>query len=113
MRIMSAGFIAADPIIAKTARQWDGDRPRRISFPRRVPVRSSARNPRIRGAGGDHRSLKALLCANDNMAIGAAAAVAAAGKTHSVLITGFDDIAAIKPLLAGSAVSWAPGAQNC
>jgi len=51
-----------------------------------------------------HPSLKALLCANDNMAIGAAAAVAAAGKVHSVLITGFDDIAAIKPLLADGRV---------
>jgi ribose transport system substrate-binding protein len=51
-----------------------------------------------------HPSLKALLCANDNMAIGAAAAVAAAGKTHTVLITGFDDIAAIKPLLADGRV---------
>jgi ribose transport system substrate-binding protein len=51
-----------------------------------------------------HASLKALLCANDNMAIGAAAAVAAAGKARSVLITGFDDIAAIKPLLADGRV---------
>ena len=51
-----------------------------------------------------HPSLKALLCANDNMAIGAAAAVAAAGKAHSVLISGFDDIAAIKPLLADGRV---------
>jgi ribose transport system substrate-binding protein len=51
-----------------------------------------------------HPSLKALLCANDNMAIGAAAAVVAAGKVHSVLITGFDDIAAIKPLLADGRV---------
>jgi ribose transport system substrate-binding protein len=51
-----------------------------------------------------HRSLKALLCANDNMAIGAAAAVAAAGKAHSVLISGFDDIAAIKPLVADGRV---------
>jgi ribose transport system substrate-binding protein len=51
-----------------------------------------------------HPSLKALLCANDNMAIGAAAAVAAAGKSHSVLITGFDDIAAIQPLLADGRV---------
>jgi ribose transport system substrate-binding protein len=46
-----------------------------------------------------HPALKALLCANDNMAIGAAAAVAAAGRTHQVLVAGFDDIAAIKPLL--------------
>ena len=47
-----------------------------------------------------HPNLKALLCANDNMAIGAVSAVAAAGKTHQVLVVGFDDIAAVKPLLA-------------
>jgi ribose transport system substrate-binding protein len=47
-----------------------------------------------------HPNLKALLCANDNMAIGAVAAVAAAGKTGQVLVVGFDDIAAVKPLLA-------------
>jgi ribose transport system substrate-binding protein len=51
-----------------------------------------------------HPQLKALLCANDNMAIGAAAAVAAAGKTHAVLVAGFDNIAAIKPLLADGRV---------
>ena len=51
-----------------------------------------------------HPGLRALLCANDNMAIGAAAAVAAAGKTHAVLVAGFDNIAAIKPLLADGRV---------
>ncbi len=51
-----------------------------------------------------HPNLKALLCANDNMAIGAAAAVAAAGKSHAVLIAGFDNIAAIRPLLADGRV---------
>lgn len=52
-----------------------------------------------------HPRLKGLLCANDNMAIGAAAAVAAAGKGSQVSIAGFDDIAAIKPLLADGRVS--------
>jgi len=51
-----------------------------------------------------HPDLKALLCANDNMAIGAAAAAAAAGKAHEVLIAGFDDIAAIKPMIADGRV---------
>lgn len=51
-----------------------------------------------------HPNLKALLCANDNMAIGAAAAVAAAGKARAVLVAGFDNIAAIKPLLADGRV---------
>jgi ribose transport system substrate-binding protein len=36
-----------------------------------------------------HPNVKALLCANDNMALGAAAAVQSAGKTGQVLIVGF------------------------
>jgi ribose transport system substrate-binding protein len=55
-----------------------------------------------------HPELKALLCANDNMAIGAVTAVAAAGKKGQVLVVGFDDIAAVKSLLAdGSLVATA------
>jgi len=46
-----------------------------------------------------HPNVKALLCANDNMALGAAAAVQSAGKSGQVLIVGFDNISAIKPLL--------------
>ncbi|MES2735704.1 MAG: sugar ABC transporter substrate-binding protein [Verrucomicrobiota bacterium] len=44
-------------------------------------------------------NVKALLCANDNMALGAAAAVQSAGKTGQVLIVGFDNITALQPLL--------------
>jgi ribose transport system substrate-binding protein len=51
-----------------------------------------------------HPKLRALLCGNDNMALGAAAAVAAAGKSKSVLVAGFDNIGAIKPLLADGRV---------
>jgi len=47
----------------------------------------------------EHPQLKAILCANDNMALGAVAAVQAAGKAGSVLIVGFDNITAIKPML--------------
>jgi ribose transport system substrate-binding protein len=47
-----------------------------------------------------HPKLHALLCGNDNMAIGAAAAVAAAGRNGDVLVAGFDNIGAIRPLLA-------------
>jgi ribose transport system substrate-binding protein len=43
--------------------------------------------------------LKALLCANDNMALGAVAAIQAAGKTGKVLVVGFDNISAVRPLL--------------
>lgn len=52
-----------------------------------------------------HPNLKALLCANDNMALGAAAAVAAAGKNGQVLIVGFDNIAAVKPLIADGRIA--------
>jgi ribose transport system substrate-binding protein len=46
-----------------------------------------------------HRDLKAILCANDSMALGAAAAVQGAGRTGQVKIVGFDNIGAIRPLL--------------
>lgn len=51
-----------------------------------------------------HPNLKAIFCANDNMALGAAAAVRSAGKEGQVLIAGFDNIQAIKPLLDSGAV---------
>lgn len=47
----------------------------------------------------EHPNLKALLCSNDNMALGAAAAVQQAGKAGEVLIAGFDNISAIQRLL--------------
>jgi len=47
----------------------------------------------------EHPQLKAILCANDNMALGTVAAVQAAGKTGSVLVVGFDNISAIQPML--------------
>ena len=48
----------------------------------------------------EHVDLKAILCANDNMALGAVSAIQAAGKSGKVLVVGFDNIAAIKPMLA-------------
>jgi ribose transport system substrate-binding protein len=48
----------------------------------------------------EHANLKAILCANDNMALGAAAAIQAAGRAGQVLVVGFDNIGAVKPLLA-------------
>ncbi|HEV7927851.1 MAG TPA: sugar ABC transporter substrate-binding protein [Verrucomicrobiae bacterium] len=47
----------------------------------------------------EHPDLKAILCANDNMALGAVSAIQAAGKTGRVLVVGFDDISALRPLL--------------
>jgi ribose transport system substrate-binding protein len=46
-----------------------------------------------------HADLKAILCANDNMALGAVSAIQAAGKTGKVLVAGFDSISAVQPLL--------------
>lgn len=43
--------------------------------------------------------LKALLCGNDSMAIGAVAAVKSAGKTGKVQVVGFDNISAVAPML--------------
>lgn len=51
------------------------------------------------GMLSEHPQLKALLCANDNMALGAVAAVQSIGKAGSVLVVGFDNISAIKPML--------------
>jgi ribose transport system substrate-binding protein len=51
------------------------------------------------GMLSEHPQLKAILCANDNMALGAVAAVQSAGKAGSVLVVGFDNISAIKPML--------------
>jgi ribose transport system substrate-binding protein len=56
------------------------------------------------GILNEHGDLKAILCANDNMALGAAAAIAAAGKSGQVLVVGFDNIGAIKPMLADGRV---------
>jgi ribose transport system substrate-binding protein len=47
----------------------------------------------------EYPQLKAILCANDNMALGAVAAIQAAGKTGAVLVAGFDNISAIRPML--------------
>ncbi|MDR5765188.1 MULTISPECIES: sugar ABC transporter substrate-binding protein [unclassified Caballeronia] len=44
-------------------------------------------------------NVKALLCDNDNMAIGAVSAIRAAGKAGKVQVVGFDNIGAIKPML--------------
>ena len=48
----------------------------------------------------EYPDLKALLCGNDNMALGAVSAVKTAGKTAQVKVVGYDNINAVKPLLA-------------
>lgn len=47
----------------------------------------------------EHPDLKALLCANDSMALGAVASVREAGKQDSLYVIGFDNIAATQRLL--------------
>jgi ribose transport system substrate-binding protein len=47
----------------------------------------------------EHPDLKAILASNDNMAIGAAAAVRQAGRDRQVAIAGFDNIAAMRQLI--------------
>ncbi|MEJ2701856.1 MAG: sugar ABC transporter substrate-binding protein [Sedimentisphaerales bacterium] len=47
----------------------------------------------------EHADLKAVLCANDNMALGAVSAIKTAGKTDDILVIGFDNISAVQRLL--------------
>ncbi|WP_321808163.1 sugar ABC transporter substrate-binding protein [Burkholderia sp. BCC1993] len=47
----------------------------------------------------EYPNLRALLCGNDNMAIGAVSAVRAAGKQGKVFVVGYDNINAIRPML--------------
>ena len=47
----------------------------------------------------EYPHLKAVLCANDNMALGAVAALRSAGKLGQVLVVGYDDIAAVRQLV--------------
>jgi ribose transport system substrate-binding protein len=47
----------------------------------------------------EHPGLRAILASNDNMALGAVAAVRQAGKTGQVYVVGFDNIAAVHQLL--------------
>jgi ribose transport system substrate-binding protein len=47
----------------------------------------------------EHTGLKAILCANDSMALGAVAALRGAGKTDDIKVIGFDNISAVQRLL--------------
>jgi ribose transport system substrate-binding protein len=53
----------------------------------------------------EHPDLAALLCGNDTMALGAVAALKSAGKTGRVKVVGYDNIPAVKPLLADGRMS--------
>jgi len=47
----------------------------------------------------EHPDLKAVLCANDSMAIGAVAALKGAGKLDQVKVVGYDNISAVQQLI--------------
>jgi len=47
----------------------------------------------------EYADLKAVLCANDSMALGAIAAIKQGGKSDDILVIGFDHISAVKRLL--------------
>ncbi|HUT34856.1 MAG TPA: sugar ABC transporter substrate-binding protein [Planctomycetota bacterium] len=53
----------------------------------------------VSGMLTQHPDLKGILCANDSMALGAVAALKAAGKLGSVLVVGYDNISAIQELI--------------
>jgi ribose transport system substrate-binding protein len=51
-----------------------------------------------------HPNLKAIFCCNDNMALGAVAAIRSAGREGKVLVAGFDNIKAVQPLIESGAI---------
>ena len=56
-------------------------------------------NQVVSGMITEHPDLKGILCANDNMALGAIAALKEAGKSGQVAVVGFDNIAAVRQLV--------------
>jgi ribose transport system substrate-binding protein len=48
---------------------------------------------------GEHPRLRALLCGNDNLAMGAVEAIRASGKTDKVYVTGYNNIEEIDPMI--------------
>jgi ribose transport system substrate-binding protein len=53
----------------------------------------------------EHPDVRALFCANDNMALGAVAAVRSAGREKAIQIVGFDNIPAIRELVKARRVA--------
>lgn len=56
-------------------------------------------NQVVSGMITEHPDIKAIFCANDNMALGAVAALKAAGKLGKVKVAGFDNISAVHQLV--------------
>jgi ribose transport system substrate-binding protein len=53
----------------------------------------------------EHVDLKAIFCGNDSMALGAVAAIQSAGRTGKVLVAGFDNISAVRKMIADGTVA--------
>ena len=70
-------------IVSSQTGYWETDKA--------LPIASALAN--------EHPDLKAILCANDSMALGAVAALKDAGKLGSIHVVGFDNIAAVQRLL--------------
>jgi len=75
-------------IVALQTAQWEMDQANRIAL----------------AMLSEHPQIKALLCCNDSMALGALAAVKAAGRAGDVLIVGFDGIKAIQSAIKDGSV---------
>jgi ribose transport system substrate-binding protein len=75
-------------IVASQTAQWEMDQANRIAS----------------AMLSEHPQIKALLCCNDSMALGALAAVKSAGRAGDVLIIGFDGIAAIQSAIKDGSV---------
>lgn len=75
-------------IVAKQSAQWDQTTA--------VTVAS--------GILVQHPNLAAMLCANDNMALGAVAAIRQAGKLGEIAVVGFDNISAVQTLVRDGAI---------
>ena len=89
----TAGFVKAMadaglPVVARQSAQWDQTQA--------VTVTS--------GILVQHPELAAILCANDNMALGAVAAVTQGGKSGQIKIIGFDNISAVRNLIEDNKV---------
>ena len=84
----TAGFVAAMDeggmnIVAQQSAQWD----------QTIAVTVAS------GILVQHPDLVAMLCANDNMALGAVAALTQAGRIDDVTVIGFDNITAVQTLI--------------
>jgi ribose transport system substrate-binding protein len=80
----AAGIIIVD---SQTA-QWEMDQANRIAA----------------AMLSEHPEIKALLCCNDSMALGALAAVKSTGRSGDVMIVGFDNITAIRSAIKDGSI---------